>query len=107
MTEWLVLGIVAVTSVAVVVLAGRRNRLKATVSSAAVVLILLWLLALNAFRTDWRDADGIFDCWPSCTSSQKAVGMVLTDAPVSLIVCLLTAAIVDGRRRRPQSQARL
>jgi Ca2+/Na+ antiporter len=90
----LLAGTVAVLGVFVVVLAGQRNRLKETVGAAVLVLIALWLLAMVAYSTDWRDADGFLDCWPTCTRHQQAIGSVLLIAPVMLIVWLSAAVVV-------------
>jgi len=52
----------------------------------------LWALTLMAIHTDYRNASGLFDCWPSCTAFQRAVrfGFFL---PIAFVVAATLVGI--------------
>ncbi len=68
--------------------------------SAFTLISLMWLLAVVLFATDYRDADGAFDCWPNCTALQDAVGFALLVAPIMVVALLASAGIAGLLRRR-------
>lgn len=72
-------------------LAWRRGRLAPMFVATTVVLAVTWGLALAAIWTDYRDADGFVDCWPSCSHFQRAVASALWYAPVMFVVLGLFA----------------
>jgi hypothetical protein len=104
-----------VVLVAVLVLVGlasflyvawRRNRLAPAFIAVIVVLAVFWVLAYAAISTDYRDADGFIDCWPSCSRYQGAVAAAIWYGPVMLVVLgafagvLATIKARRDRRRR-------
>jgi hypothetical protein len=72
------------------------------VGGIALTLGAVWTWAAVAIETDYRDADGFVDCWPSCSAFQEVVGFVYLAAPVALLVVLLAALVVSlpWRRRK-------
>jgi hypothetical protein len=72
-----------------------RHHLGAACLIAFAFLALLWILASYAISIDWHDADGIIDCWPSCTAWQDRIAVVFWYTPVVagvlLLIALLTA----------------
>lgn len=65
--------------------------------SLPVFVLLGIVVGLDAvaIATDYRDADGIFDCWPHCSGLQNFVRMSL---PLGAIA--LAAGMVGGATRR-------
>jgi hypothetical protein len=87
----LVIFAVLLLGAVVVVLAWRRGRLWTAALLVVVAFAAAWGLALAAMWTDYRDADGWVDCWPSCTALQHGVGTVLVLGPVAAVAVLLLA----------------
>jgi len=84
-------------------IAWRRGRLARTFVAITVVLAAAWGLALAAIWTDYRDADGFVDCWPSCSQFQNAVEWALWYGPVMIVLLGVFAGvlgIVTARRER-------
>lgn len=71
---------------------------------AVVALVLLaacFVLALSAQATDFRDADGWIDCWPSCSGVQRATGAGLSYVPaLGVLLSLAMIVLTLARRRR-------
>jgi hypothetical protein len=87
-------------ALAALVAGARRGRLASAALTAAAVVAGLWLLAVLATSTGWRDADGWVDCYPSCSALQDATGTTLGVGILvgaGLIVVWLVA-VVRGRR---------
>ena len=74
--------------------AWRCGRLRISFLAVAPVIAAAWLLARAAVRTDYRDADGYVDCWPSCTLLQDSVGLAIWYGPVLLIALGVVAAVL-------------
>jgi hypothetical protein len=87
--------LVLVVAPGVVVYAGwRRERFELAFAGAVVALLGVWGASALAIETDYRDADGYMDCWPSCTAYHHAVGVAFwLTIPV---LVLLTAASAVG-----------
>lgn len=89
-------------------IAWRRGRLAHMFIAVTVVLAAAWGLALAAIWTDYRDADGFVDCWPSCSHFQRAVASAFWYGPVMFVLLGLFAgglAIITYRTsvaRRPR-----
>jgi hypothetical protein len=94
---------VAMTGLALAVLTAlvRPNRTAALLAIAGVALGTAWVLAWGAERTDFHDADGWADCWPSCSAVQTATGATLTYGTLVLAaVGLVSVASLVRRYRR-------
>jgi hypothetical protein len=71
---------------------------------AAGTVSALWASAEAAIRTDYRDADGCYDCWPDCTLLQSGVAVVDTLAPVALMgLIVATGGLIWLARNREAS----
>jgi hypothetical protein len=74
---------------------------------AIALLATLYVVAILFIETDYRDADGFTDCWPSCSAFQEAVGLVLWLGGGLLVLsgvfCLAALLILAVRRRRGSS----
>jgi hypothetical protein len=81
----------------------RRHRLGPAIAGCAAGLIAIFVAAGLAINTDYRDADGFTDCWPSCTRFQEAVGAAFWYTPALLvlvgIVFVVLVAVTERRRR--------
>jgi hypothetical protein len=98
--------ILAVLLPGAIVVGFRRHRHFGLVVAAMVATLwAAWLGVFTAIKTDYRDADGMVDCWPSCSAFQDIVGIVYFAAPVALAVVLLCAVAVWLSRRRRQGGA--
>lgn len=92
-------------------IAWRRGRLARTFVAVTGVLAVAWGVALAAIWTDYRDADGFVDCWPSCSHFRNAVASAFWYGPVMFVLLGVFAGvlgIVTARRegrsvtRRPR-----
>lgn len=82
-------------------LARRRGRLPSGMAILLMLLAVMWLVALAAVQTDFRDADGFVDCWPGCSFLQDATGVALFGLPVIALVAVLgwvALSVLDRRR---------
>jgi hypothetical protein len=79
-------GVLVVVAV-LLYLAHRRGQLLAASLVLFVLAVAASGLAYAAVATDYRDADGFVDCWPSCTAIQEATGFGIFLAP-AVAVCL-------------------
>ncbi len=93
------LGALALLGLVAIAVGERHGRLRSALAACVLALGVLWLAALAAVKTDWRDADGFIDCWPSCTLYQDATGVILIWSPVAVPVWLGVAALFVWRRR--------
>ncbi|MDP1850557.1 MAG: hypothetical protein Q8K79_22390 [Solirubrobacteraceae bacterium] len=80
---WLLIALLA----AVVLLAGWKGGRVAMAAAAAIVLG--WTTTAALVASDYRDAEGFFDCGIHCTSLQDAVGFVAFAGPAAFVVLLL------------------
>jgi hypothetical protein len=89
-------------------IAWRRGRLARTFVAVSVVLAVAWGVALAAIWTDYRDADGFVDCWPSCSHFQNAVKSAFWSGPVVFVVLAVFAGVLGivTARREGRSVAR-
>ncbi len=81
----------------------RQGRLGPMFLAAVVLLAAAWALAAAAQATDFRDADGFVDCWPSCSLLQQAVGWTFFYAPIDAVLLAVLAnalSFADWRRKR-------
>ena len=85
-------------------LACRIGRLLAASVAVLAVAGIGFGLAFLAIATDFRDADGSFDCWPDCSTFQDAVGTGIVYTPVAIIIgvvgFILGVALVSNRETR-------
>jgi hypothetical protein len=75
---WLVVGLAAL-AVVVPPMLWRRfgpGRLSTLLATLVAFLAVLWLVNLGLIASDYRDADGWVDCYPSCSGLQRVVGGV-------------------------------
>ena len=73
--------------------------MRAALVAVALVAGALWVIALVAISTDYHDADGFTDCWPSCSVLQHSVGVLFFGAPALVVAVLLLAGLVGVVRR--------
>lgn len=85
-------------------IAWRRERLARAFVAVTAVLVVAWGAALAAIWTDYRDADGFVDCWPSCSHFQHAVASAFWYGPAIFVVLGAFAGVLgivaarrDGR----------
>jgi hypothetical protein len=87
--------------VALLIAASRRGRLFITATTLVLSVAVAWILAAAAVRTDYRDADGFVDCWPSCSAFQDGVAITLFfGPPMAVLVVVASAILVPLERRR-------
>jgi hypothetical protein len=88
-------------------LAHRRGVLLAVASAVFLGACLASGLAYWAAATDYQDADGFIDCWPSCTAIQDATGWGVVLAPIVVLVAGAAIALAlitrHGSTRSQQS----
>lgn len=70
------------------------------VGGLGAALLTAWVAVAMLVSTDYRDADGFFDCWPDCTPWQDAVLGVILGVPVMLAGLTLGALVARIARRR-------
>jgi hypothetical protein len=68
--------------------------------AAAAVTAGLWVAVERAISTDYRDADGFGDCWPTCNVVQNGVGTFDVLAPAALILLAIAFVAFLGFRWR-------
>jgi hypothetical protein len=79
------------------------QRLSAASLTATAFLSLLWILAYYAVSIDWHDANGAADCWPRCSTLQRAISAVLFGAPL-IVGSLLVIAFFTPTMSRVQGK---
>jgi hypothetical protein len=89
-----VVGLVFLVLVALLYVARRRRRLRVAFLFLGLLGAVLWLLSLVAIETDYRDADGTFDCWPHCTAFQDSVGAAIFWIPAVLGALAIVAGLI-------------
>jgi hypothetical protein len=105
---WLPAGMVVMV-VALLYGGWRRGRLGLAAGAAAAGLLAIWIAAAIAVATDYRDADGMMDCWPSCTAFQDTVQVAyLFSLPLLLLAALAALVLwfVAVMRRRGRAARR-
>jgi hypothetical protein len=110
MTAWgrpaVALGLLLILGV-VLVLSWRRGWLGRSFLAISLLLALLWIAAGAAVRSDYRDADGYIDCWPSCSALQDGVAMAIWWGPIAFVILGVLAAVlaaVSGPRGGKQDE---
>jgi hypothetical protein len=94
---WLLFPVAAVLACAA---AWNRRRLITATAPPLLILGAFFALALAAKETDFQDADGWIDCWPSCSVVQTATGAGLSWAPaLGLLLAAATIVIALVKRR--------
>jgi hypothetical protein len=96
----LVVSIVLFLSLASVLFIARHRRLGLAFLTETIVFIAGWSLARAAVESDYRDADGYVDCWPSCTVLQDAVKLALLIGPLLWVGLAVVAAVLVAAYRR-------
>ena len=93
MTLWVPVAVLLV--IAVLLYAGwRRGRLGLAFAGAAAGLLAIWVGSAFAVATDYRDADGMIDCWPGCTRFQDGVKIGYFGAlPVLVLAVILLVSL--------------
>ena len=94
-----VLAVLALLGVAVIAVGAKRDHLRSAFAACVLALAGLWVATLAAVQTDWRDADGLIDCWPDCSLYQDTAGAILFGTPVVLLVLVGAAGLLVWRRR--------
>jgi hypothetical protein len=82
------------------VVAYRRRELLAASWLVLVFGAVAFLLAFLAIGTDYRDADGFFDCWPNCTALQDTVGIAFFTGPAIAFLGVAGLGLESVLRRR-------
>jgi hypothetical protein len=83
-----------------------RRRLALGVLTATVVLEALWWIDVVLIARDYRDLDGLVDCYPYCSPEQKVAGVVVFYTPLVMAAVLVgSLAVIAVRlwRGRPGS----
>jgi hypothetical protein len=78
----------------------RPNRTAVLLAMVGVVLGIAWILAWVAESTDFRDADGWADCWPSCSAVQTATRVLFTYGTLALAAVGVVSFASLVRRHR-------
>jgi hypothetical protein len=99
---WSVLALFAV--LVALYLGHRAGRLRLVAVLLQFMTGASFVLAYGALSTDYRDADGAFDCWPSCDLIQELTVLGLLVAPILFLVASIAALF--GREPRPPSGSR-
>ena len=72
--------------------------------TAAVVLfiaaVVVWVLDFAAISSDYRDADGFFDCGGECTGMHFSTAVGFLAPPLLIAMSALAALVMLIRRRR-------
>jgi hypothetical protein len=96
-----ILGVLVAGTGAMLLVGWHRGRLARAIALCAGGLLAIWAAAVLALVTDYRDADGTFDCWPGCTRFQDAVGGALFyPLPLLVLVGILFVVLVAVTARR-------
>lgn len=110
MTEaWIfVLALVSVAALTggLLVLAWSRRRLGVASFVAFVAAVVVWIAAVAAVSSGYRDADGFVDCGESCTGVHLAASLGFVAPPLLISVSavgMLVALIVRARRKRERA----
>jgi hypothetical protein len=78
----------------------RPNRTAVLLAMVGLALGIVWILAWLAESTDFRDADGWVDCWPTCNAVQTATGALFTYGTVALATVGVVSFASLVRRHR-------
>lgn len=81
----------------------RRRAMWAVLAATATAAGCVWWIELYRVMTGAGDLEGMFDCYPSCSASQKAAGVILVYVPIAmgaLLVGSLVASLVSSLRRK-------
>ncbi len=72
--------------------------------TAAVVLfasaVVVWVLDFAAISSDYRDADGFFDCGGECTGMHFSTAVGFLAPPLLIAMSALAALVMLIQRRR-------
>jgi hypothetical protein len=71
----------------------RRDRIDGALIAALALLAGLLLLSALAYATDYRDADGVVDCWPRCTGFQQVLARSFVVGGIAWVVLLMVVFV--------------
>jgi hypothetical protein len=80
--------------------ASRSDRLSRALLVALPVAGIVLILDLIVISTDFHDADGIFDCWPACSTWQNLVSWTLSVGTLLFLVFVITVIVRQTLRSR-------
>jgi hypothetical protein len=84
----------------------RRSTLSAFLAGAATLAGLAWWIELYRAMTGAGDLDGMFDCYPDCSTSQETAMAILGYLPMAMgAVLLLVLVAATIRHLRHLGQA--
>jgi putative copper export protein len=97
----LIPGVAFVVLVGLLILAQRRRRLGIALVAITLGGAAAWFGSWMAFRADYHDADGAFDCWPDCTPLQDSVWIGFSLVPIAVVALLIVGGLLalGGRIR--------
>jgi hypothetical protein len=108
--DWLMfllgLGLAVMTAgpgLLILVWALHRKPTRALLAALATVAGGVWWIELYRVATGAGDLDGMFDCYPDCSASQEAAGVILFYLPVAMggtLVLLLLIRLARSIRAR-------
>jgi hypothetical protein len=78
----------------------RRDRLSRAIVIALLILGTVIVLDVVAISTDFRDADGTFDCYGYCSTSQKIISWSLSVAALGLVALPIAVVLRELFRGR-------
>ncbi|MBA3382591.1 MAG: hypothetical protein H0T97_12130 [Actinobacteria bacterium] len=77
-----------------------RGRLGAAAGVVFIAAACVWVLDFAAISSDYRDADGFFDCGEDCTGMHFATAVGFLAPPLLIAMSALAALVVLLQRRR-------
>jgi len=77
-----------------------RGRLGAAAGVVFIAAACVWVLDFAAISSDYRDADGFFDCGEDCTVMHFATAVGFLAPPLLIAMSALAALVVLLQRRR-------
>jgi hypothetical protein len=101
-TAWVQIGVVALFALMCGALAAAwlRGRLGTAAVALFVVACLLWVAAVAAIVSGYRDADGFVDCRDDCSSVHYLSAVGLLAPPLLISLSALGMIVAVGQRRR-------
>jgi hypothetical protein len=88
---------------AVLAWAVRRSALWLGTAVIVVVLESAWWLDVALIARDYRDLDGLVDCYPYCSREQKVAAAVLFYTPVAMAIVVACSLAVFEKMTSPSA----